>query len=211
MTRTTLAILGGTALVLTFLVVAIHAAQTPQNVAYTPRTEDITIHDGDSADALTFVGSFTCPHCRDFYVGGFEEAANASNAQLSFRFHPRDVIDLATSGIIMCLPPEEQAKMVSDAFSAFDDLTGIDFDAFPPDEPISQPLFPEVADILEIDPARRSSIVDCARSNETMDKLGMIVARNETLGVTATPTILVSGKRLTGNISADRLLSVMDE
>ena len=170
------------------------------------------IYDDDrilgSADApVTIVeyASLTCSHCASFHQQTLPEVKSewidTGKARLIYRHYPLDRLALMGAVVADCLPSDK-------AFFAYIGTLFAEQAAWTrADDPVGA-----LAQRAALAGLSRERFDACVNDQEAVDALlAKVIAARDTLGISATPTLIVNERKVEGAMPYDEFVEVLEE
>jgi protein-disulfide isomerase len=163
---------------------------------------DIVLGSDKAPVTIIEYASMTCPHCAHFATATFPELKkryiDTGKVRFIFREFPLDPLAAAGFMLAHCAGSSKYMDVVEALF------------ATQPEWMVRHPL-PHLSEIAKQFGVSRESFDTCLSNQKLLDEIQAGRDRAaEKLGVNATPTFFVNGKKLSGDQSIDDLAKVID-
>ena len=161
---------------------------------------------GDQNAKVTVIeyASLTCPHCAAFHTGTWpaikKEYVDTGKIKFIFRDFPLDRVALAASMIARCAPKERYFGVIGLMFETQDTWRG----AANPQAALES--------IGRLAGMTAETLQTCVQNRAVFD--AVMKQRNEgdqKFKIASTPTILVNGQKIDGNVDIERFRELVDQ
>ena len=174
----------------------------PAELAKAGPDGDISLGSDKAPVTIIEYASMTCPHCAHFSIETFPELQkryiDTGKVRFIFREFPLDALAAAGFMLARCAGKDKFMPVVETLF------------AKQPQWIVKEPLQP-LLEIAKQFGFSRQSFDACLANQKVLDAIQSVRDHAAaTLGISATPTFFVNGKRLSGDQSIDALAKAID-